>query len=541
VKYLVRFLLVWSWAFAGVAPGLAQADKRVALLIGNSAYQHTRALPNPKSDAEALAKLLQEKGFLVTLNSDLDYRGMREAVRAFSQVARDADVALVYYAGHGLEVGGQNYLLPTDAKVERGADLEYEAVMLSSVLSAAGNARRLRVVILDACRNNPLGERMVLASGVTRAVARGLARIDPQGGVLVAYAAKEGTVAQDGTGRHSPYAQALLKHIATPGLDVQLMFRKVRDDVLAATRNEQEPFTYGSLGSDIAALVPGPSLSKAQEVELAFWNSVKDSTTPTVLRTYLERYPNGEFAPIARVLTEHYERQQTAELAAREEARKREEEERIAAAVKRIEEERRAREAALAGERRRAEEAKNSAEAKLVDDKQRAEWLARTEDLKKALEEVRLAREAAAAAEKQRLEAVKAAEEATKAAERAIAAKREADKTGDPTKLAALPNLANPANPFDGNWLLHRVGSCKRGADVRFKIHVSNGVVRGRWGGGPISGTVSSSGQLTFKHASSDGSGKDLRYAGSLKGDSGSGTFDYRGTRCRGTFTLLRS
>jgi uncharacterized caspase-like protein len=535
----MRLLIVCcSMAITQAAPG--QTETHVALVIGNSAYQHTRALLNPRNDAEAVAKLLGEKGFAVTFNTDLDYRAMRNAVRAFGQVAREADVALVYFAGHGLEVGGQNYIVPIDARLERESDLEYEVVTLASMLNAVSNARRLRLVILDACRNNPLSDKMQVA-GSTRSVTRGLARVEPSRGVLVAYAAKEGTVAQDGATRHSPYAEALLRHLPTPGLDVRLMFGKVRDDVLAATRNEQEPFTYGSLSGDVVPLVPGAPLTMEQDVELAFWASVKDSKTPAVLRTYLKRYPDGEFATIARALIEHYERQLKAEVAEREEAKKRQEEGLVAAAVKRIEEERRAREAALAEERKRAEEAKNASEAMAVEEKQRAEWAAQTEKLSELTEQMRATSAALAAAEKERLQAVKEAEDARQAAEAALAAKREAEKAGSAAKLAALPKIEGPGG-FDGTWQVHRVGpTCRRGPDVRFAIHVGGGVVSGRWGGGPIKGRVSPSGQLTFKHRTAAPRGGDLLYSVTLQGNSGTGTFHYPGTRCQGTLALRRN
>jgi uncharacterized caspase-like protein len=162
-------------------------------------------------------------------------------VRVFGDTAHSADIALIYYGGHGLEVAGENYLVPVDAKLLRDADLEYEAVTLASVLSAAGTAKHLRVVILDACRNNPLGAKISLRAGTVRSASRGLARIEPKGDVLVAYAARAGTLALDGSGRHSPYAEALLKHMMTPGLDVRLMFGKVRDQVLNATRRSKNP------------------------------------------------------------------------------------------------------------------------------------------------------------------------------------------------------------------------------------------------------------------------------------------------------------
>jgi uncharacterized caspase-like protein len=471
--------LISSLAFA--VPG--QAENRIALVIGNSAYSHSRALPNPKNDVTAIAKLLRDIGFSdVVLATDLDYQAMRTRVRTFAGAARNADVALIYFAGHGLEVAGTNYLVPTDAKLVRDIDLEYEAVTLDSLLSAASGARRLRVVILDACRNNPLGEKLALSTGLGRSVTRGLARIEPIGDVLVAYAAKAGTLAEDGKGEHSPYAEALLAHMGTPGLDVRLMFGKVRDHVLAATRRRQEPYTYGSLTGEVVALVPGTPLTKAQQVEVMFWASVKDSSSSAVLGTYLERYPDGDFAPIARALIAHYEKKRRAEQAAQEEGRRREEEQRRAAEVKRLEDERRAREAAIAEARKRAEEAKNAADMKRLDEQAKTDWMVRTEELRKALDEARRAQDAAKAAEKQRLAAARAAEEATKAAKEAIAKRRDADKAaGDTTKVAALPTLERDlaeavqrelqrlgcyAGAIDGIW-----GSASRSGVSEFNQH----------------------------------------------------------------------
>jgi len=497
MRLVSRFLVVVCGTLAGLCTGLAQTEKRVALVIGNSAYQHTRVLPNPRNDAEAIAKLLRDIGFDdVAPKIDLDYRALREAVRGFGEVAREAEVALIYYAGHGLEVAGENYLVPTDAKLVRDAHLEYEAVTLASLLNAAGGARRLRVVILDACRNNPLGERIALRAGVARSVTRGLARIEPPGDVLVAYAAKAGTLAEDGAGRHSPFAEALLKHLPTPGLDVRLMFGKVRDSVLGATRQRQEPYTYGSLTGDVIALVPGTPLTKAQQVELMFWSSVKDSTSPAVLSTYLDRYPNGEFAPIARALIEHYERQLKLDLAKREEERKLQEAAMRTAEVKRLEDERRDREAALVEERRRPQEAKDAEAAKKLEDVQKSEALATAESVRKGLEEEAAAREAARLAEKNRIAALEDAEGATKVAEEAISKRREVEKS--PAKLAALPKVERPppAASKDGTnltrWLIGTWRGEVRGlndsrfGDIRTLIVTEvrlNGTVIGRWTG----------------------------------------------------------
>lgn len=269
---LRRKARIWFFATAlaflsmlGAPAVQAQVQKRVALVIGNGAYQHTRALPNPKNDADAIAKMLREIGFEVGLKLDLAKSAMREEMLAFEAAVREADIALVYFAGHGMELAGENYLVPTDARLASDSDLETQAVTLRSVLNTVGNARRLKIVILDACRNNPLSESMALVTGATRSVSRGLARIEPsrgpssmdhKGDVLVAYAARAGTVADDGPNRHSPYAEALLKHVKTPGIDVRIMFGKVRDHVLAATGHTQEPFIYGSLSGDIISLVP---------------------------------------------------------------------------------------------------------------------------------------------------------------------------------------------------------------------------------------------------------------------------------------------
>jgi len=337
MRCIARLVIALCAAVAGLQMAPADAEKRVALVIGNSAYRHTRALPNPKNDAEAIARLLGENGFAdVTLKSDLDYRTMREVVRAFGATAREADIALVYYGGHGIEVAGENYLVPVDAKLVRGTDLEYEAVTLGSVLGAVGSARRLRLVILDACRNNPLGQNISLGAGVTRTVTRGLARIEPKGDMLVAYSARAGTLAQDGKGTHSPYAEALLKHMMTPGLDVRVMFGKVRDQVLLATSQEQEPFIYGSLSGEViplapevraakapATAAPAPKAVAASEAAEA-WDRAKDTTSVSVLDAFRRQYgaSNAFYDGLAEARIGELRKQQSAMLKAEEDRRR---------------------------------------------------------------------------------------------------------------------------------------------------------------------------------------------------------------------------
>jgi uncharacterized caspase-like protein len=197
------------------------------------------------SDARAVADVFRRLGFAeVVEREDLTRDRLEEALKDFGDRAADADWAVIYYAGHGVEMNGVNYLVPVDAKLARAEHVEDEAVTLTRVLSKAEEAHQLRMVILDACRNNPF---RMASNGRSRSIGRGLSPVEPARGVLVAYAARDGTTADDGDSGHSPFTQALLTHLETPGVDIRMMFSKVRDQVLARTNNAQEPFTYGSL------------------------------------------------------------------------------------------------------------------------------------------------------------------------------------------------------------------------------------------------------------------------------------------------------
>ncbi|MEM8685712.1 MAG: caspase family protein [Pseudomonadota bacterium] len=224
----------------------AQADKRIALVIGNSVYKHVPRLANPVNDAQDIATALKRLGFDVRKKTDLDYGGLRRALRDFSRQAARAEFAVVYYAGHGMEVNKHNYVIPVDAELKSDLDIEYEAVPLDLMMNAVEGASKLKLVLLDSCRNNPFAASMKVTSG-KRSIGRGLARVEPEVGTLVSFAAKEGTTADDGDGRNSPYTTALLKYLEEPGLEVQFLFRKVRDAVMASTNKRQQPFTYGSL------------------------------------------------------------------------------------------------------------------------------------------------------------------------------------------------------------------------------------------------------------------------------------------------------
>jgi hypothetical protein len=195
---------------------------------------------------------------------------MRLALRDFAKAAWGSELAVVYFAGHGIEIGGENWLLPIDAQLQTDTAVEQEAVALRSIFPIVGGASKLGLIILDACRNNPFGNRMQ-RSIPTRAVERGFARVEPTGSVLVAYAAKDGTTASDGTGRNSPFTSALLANLEKPGLEVGFLFRNVREVVLKTTEQKQEPVVYGSLPSaeiyfklpQAGVLMPTPAPSES--------------------------------------------------------------------------------------------------------------------------------------------------------------------------------------------------------------------------------------------------------------------------------------
>jgi tetratricopeptide (TPR) repeat protein len=226
---------------------IPDAGNRVALVIGNSSYREVPALPNPRRDAEAVAAALSKVGFQTVLPAvNVTREKLLAALHTFEEKVEQADWAVIYYAGHGLEVGGENYLIPVDAKLYTDRDVQDEAVSLERLLQSAVRAKRLRLVILDACRANPFVSRMrrIIAS---RSIGRGLASIEPGGGTLVAYATKDGQTAEDGDGKHSPFAQAFLNNVIKRRLEINMLFRQVRDEVFATTGGRQEPFTYGSL------------------------------------------------------------------------------------------------------------------------------------------------------------------------------------------------------------------------------------------------------------------------------------------------------
>ena len=287
------------------------AERRVALVIGNSSYIHAPALDNPVNDVTAVSVMLEGAGFqVVETRNNLDNTAMRRVIREFSAMTRDADVAVVFYAGHGLEVDGTNYLIPTDAKLASDIDVEDEAISLDRVLRVLEPARSLRLVILDACRDNPFVKTMkrTLAS---RSFGRGLAGVEPaMSNTLIAFAAKAGSTANDGDGAHSPFTTALLKHLTAPGLDLRIAFGKVRDEVLASTAPGRSRTCMDRLAAPpLHSSLPGrsPVLLRPRRLPAAT-SAGRGATTSSPCRSapgrrwdaFLAAHPTGFFADLAR-------------------------------------------------------------------------------------------------------------------------------------------------------------------------------------------------------------------------------------------------
>jgi len=241
----------------------AKPGRRVALIIANAGYKSVPALRNPQHDGDAIAASLRAVGFeTVTVASDATREKLTDALRMFANEAEKADWAMVYYSGHGIEVNGMNYLIPIDAKLAADRDVQFEAVPLDQVMASVEGARKLKLILLDACRDNPFAPQMrrtaapdavaapaSTAGGAvgTRSIGRGLGEVKVSGATLVVYAAKHGQTALDGDGGNSPFAIAVVQRIAMPDIEINKLFRLVRDDVMEATAGRQEPFTYGSL------------------------------------------------------------------------------------------------------------------------------------------------------------------------------------------------------------------------------------------------------------------------------------------------------
>ena len=455
-------LKLYRWVLAAAALLLAGqpalAEKRVALVLGNSAYQNVAPLTNPANDAAKMVATLKDAGFdVVDSRRDLPALETRRALRDFADRARDADIAVVYYAGHGIEVDGSNYVIPVDARLERDTDIYDEAFSLDRILIAIEPAKKLRLVILDACRDNPFSKKMK-RSLATRAVGQGLAKVEPSSpNVLIAYSAKAGSTAADGDGANSPFTTALSRHLTTPGLDVRRAFGFVRDEVLKTTGNRQEPFVYGSLGGEDVPLVPAPAraapaaaaapaaLSPQAEARRDYELALQVGNK-SALNAFLAQYPDGFYASLAKL--------QLDKIAA--------EEARVAATEKaKATEQERARLAAEGAQK--SQQAKADADAKAAEQARIAAEKAK-----------QVAQDQAAAAEQKRVAAEKAAADKA-AADKVLADKAAADKAAaapadKSVSLAALsdgPPQADVAKSVQAE--LRRVGCLTGTVDGEWK------------------------------------------------------------------------
>jgi tetratricopeptide (TPR) repeat protein len=246
------------------AKAVTASGRRVALVIGNSGYRSVPILANPRRDSRAMADVLRRVGFQsVTLVNDMSRDAMVSAVRAFASEADHAEWAVIYFAGHGIEVGGLNYLIPVDARLASDRDVPFESIALDQIMGAVEGASKLRLVMLDACRDNPFADVMKRTTAM-RAIGHGLGQVEPDAGMLVVFAAKHGQTVFDGDGQNSPFVSAFVKRVSTPHIEIRKLFDLVRDDVMAATRRQQQPFTYGSVsGSEDFYFLTSETAGKA--------------------------------------------------------------------------------------------------------------------------------------------------------------------------------------------------------------------------------------------------------------------------------------
>jgi len=295
-------IIVWQSLFLAAN---ADAAERIALVFGNGDYLNAPRLPNPVNDATDVAAAFARLGFSVRLIKNGNFDVMRRALLIFAQQAPSADIAVVYFAGHGMEIRDENWLIPVDAELRMDVSAGQEAISLAGVVPIASRAKRLGLIILDACRDNPFS-RQIQTSQPGRALAsRGFVPLEPPNSVLVAFAAKHGTTAADGAGQNSPYTAALLHNLETPGLEINYLFRSIHDEVYAATQRQQEPYVYGTLSKEPVYLKPAlqsaPQDAKGLSDVAQAWAAVRDSSDPVDVETFLGHFSTDPFyAALAR-------------------------------------------------------------------------------------------------------------------------------------------------------------------------------------------------------------------------------------------------
>src|SRR6187200_1109051 len=311
MRYITVILSLICMAFTANS---AQADRRVAFVVGNGAYKNVQPLPNPSIDAKSMAGVLRNVGFEVVEGTNLTRDKMTERLLEFGKKAQGADVAVFFYAGHGIAIGGVNYLLPVDADIKSEMDVKLgAAINIDLTLDQTMGDAKVKLVFLDACRDNPFAAKIKANAGATRSVnvQTGLAEMKSGEGTLIAFATGPGQTALDGQeGSNSPFTRALLANLTQPGVEIQQAMTKVRAQVNEETNKGQLPWGHTNLIGSVylngapatgamAAATPAAGASQASDVELEFWRSIRESNKPEELNAYLSNYPNGQFRSLA--------------------------------------------------------------------------------------------------------------------------------------------------------------------------------------------------------------------------------------------------
>jgi len=311
----LAILIGIGWAVLA-APNAAHAERRIALVIGNSDYSNTSPLRNPRNDANDVAATLKQVGFEVHLGLDLNQRGFGMMVEKFARELEGADVGLLFYAGHALQINEKNYLVSTDARLENEFLIASEAIELEPIVRLMESKSQTNLIFLDACRNNPLAEnlrRNLAALKRSASLGRGLARMEPSArDTLIAFAAAPGQEAADGSDRNSPFTASLLRHIPKPGVEVSVMLKEVAADVRRETRNSQRPqqlsdmsktFYFanvqsaGAVAQTVEKMAPAPD----RTLDVAYWSSAQASNDCESIRAYIQRFPDGAFIDLAKL------------------------------------------------------------------------------------------------------------------------------------------------------------------------------------------------------------------------------------------------
>ena len=512
----------------------AAAEQRIALLVGNQAYkENVGPLRNPHNDVALIEGALDKLGFKVTIIKDAGYKSIDTALKTHIQQVRRAGkdtISFFYYSGHGASDPETriNYLIPVDVESADDANLWTNSFELNDIVSKLREQapEATHYVVFDACRDEL---RLTRQGKKALGAEKSFTPVSTVTGVMIAYATAPGRTASDVGQQAGPYASALADELPKPGVEAVTMFRNVQLRVKQTIG--QDPWL--SFPTLPAVYLAGKQT--AEEIEFAFWQSVKESRTADEISLYLTRYPDGQFAALARALIAHFEQQAKAEQARLIEKQRQEEQARRTAELQHLAEAQRARELEAEARQREAEK-KASAEAiRELEVRREAEALLHAEKMRKALDEVRVAREMAKAAEEQRLAAIKAAAEATKAAE--VAAKQAG---GDERIIiAALPRIDPPTQNFDGTWTFQNSSQTCHVKSATYKVEIRGTTVKVHRRNGDVTGQIDPSGAIRWTgDARTDGAPVD--WSGRLQGNSGSGTYVRRDRKCSGIFTARR-